>query len=93
MSSQCDVYLRYVKLSEDALSPTRGSPKSAGFDLRNPRSAIITTRGKELILIDLQIELLPLTRSNGKFSNSYFSITLTDHNYDSSPPVFEMLYR
>lgn len=36
----------------------------------------------------------PLTCSNGKFSNSYFSITLTDHNYgSSSSSVFEMLYR
>jgi len=57
MSSQCDVYLRYVKLSEGALSPTRGSPKSASFDLRSTRSAIIPARGKELILTDIQIEL------------------------------------
>ena len=51
------VYLRYVKLSEDALSPTRGSPKSAGFDLRSPRSTIIPAKGKELILTNLQMEL------------------------------------
>ena len=57
MSSQCDVYLRYVKLSEDALTPTRGSPRFAGFDLRSARDAIIPARGKELILTELQIEL------------------------------------
>ena len=57
MSSQCDVYLLYIKLSEDALLPTRGSPQSAGFDLRNPRNAIIPARGSELIRTDLQIKL------------------------------------
>ena len=57
MSSKCDVYLRYVKLSEVSLTPTRGSPRSAGFDLRSPRDAIIPARWKVLILTDLQIKL------------------------------------
>ena len=57
MSSCKDVYLRFVKLSEDALTRTRGSKKSAGFDLRSPRNAIIPARGKELIVTDLQIKL------------------------------------
>jgi dUTPase len=49
MSSQSDVYLRFVKLTEDVLTPTREPPKSAGFDLRSPCDAIVPARGKELI--------------------------------------------
>jgi dUTP pyrophosphatase len=47
--------MRYSKLSEDAFTPTRGSPKSAGFYLRSPHNAIIPARGKGVILTDLQI--------------------------------------
>jgi dUTP pyrophosphatase len=57
MSSRCAVYLRYLKLSEDAFTPARGSPLSAGFDLRSPRNAVIPARGNELILTDLQIKV------------------------------------
>jgi dUTP pyrophosphatase len=57
MSSQSDTYLRFVKLSKDALSPTRERSRSAGFNLISPHNTIIPARGKSLILTDLQIQI------------------------------------
>jgi dUTP pyrophosphatase len=57
MSSQGEVYLRFVKMSGDALPPERTTPRSAGFDLRSPRNAVIPARGKSLILTDLRIQV------------------------------------
>jgi dUTP pyrophosphatase len=49
--------MRYVKLSENSFTPSRGSPQSAGFEMRSQRNAIISARGNELILTDLRIKL------------------------------------
>jgi len=50
-------YLQFVKLTEHALTPTRKSPRSAGFTLRSPYDTTVPARGKELIRRDLQIKL------------------------------------
>jgi dUTPase len=57
MSSQSNNILRYVKLTENALPPTRRSPKAADIDLRSPYDATILARGKVLIKTDLHIKL------------------------------------
>jgi dUTP pyrophosphatase len=44
-------------MSGDALPQERATPRSAGFDLRSPRDAIIPTRGKSLILRELRIQV------------------------------------
>ena len=49
--------LRFVKLSEHARSPTRGSPKAAGLDLYSASSTTVPARGKQLVSTDLQIQL------------------------------------
>jgi len=55
-SSQNNAVLRFVKLTEKARIPTRGSPRSAGLDLH---SAYVTVpaRDKILVLTDLGIQL------------------------------------
>lgn len=49
--------LQYVKLTEHALTPTKGSVKSAGYDLRSVHEAVIPTRGKNLVFKYVQIKL------------------------------------
>ena len=49
--------LRFVKLSQYAQTPTRGSPNAAGLDLYSASCTTVPARGKELILTDLQIQL------------------------------------
>jgi dUTP pyrophosphatase len=56
MSSQGEVCLRFVKMTEDALPPERVTPRSAGFDLRSPR-VVIPARGKSLIATNLRIQI------------------------------------
>jgi dUTP pyrophosphatase len=50
-------YIKFVKLTEHALTPTRKSPRSADFDLQSPYDTTVPARGKELIRTDLQIKL------------------------------------
>jgi len=57
MSSESVAVLRYVKLTENALSPTKKSPKAAGLDLRSAYDVVIPGGGKELIKPDLEIKL------------------------------------
>ena len=56
-SSQNNILLRFVKLTDNARSPTCGSPRSAGLDLYSACNATVPARGKELILTKLQIPL------------------------------------
>jgi len=55
--SQINAILRFVKLTENTPTPTRGSPKPAGLDLYSACGMAVRTRGKVLILTDLQIQL------------------------------------
>ena len=48
--------LRFVKLTENARAPTRGSPRAAGLDLYSAYDTTVPTRGKALIPTDLQIQ-------------------------------------
>jgi dUTP pyrophosphatase len=57
MSSESAAVLRFVKLTENALTPMMESPKAAGFDLRSAYGNMISATRKELIKIDLQIKL------------------------------------
>jgi dUTP pyrophosphatase len=50
--------LRYVKLTENALPPTRESSGAAGLDLRSARDVLISASGNGLIT-DLAIQLPP----------------------------------
>ena len=47
----------YVKLSHKAVTPSRSSEASAGFDLYAAESAIIPAKGRACIKTDIQIEL------------------------------------
>lgn len=49
--------LRFVRLSERAFAPERGSALAAGYDLRSAYDAEVPAHGKALIKTDLQIEL------------------------------------
>ena len=47
--------LQYVKLSERARAPTRGTPFAAGFDLYSAMDVMIQPRAKEIIGTDLRV--------------------------------------
>ena len=49
--------LRFVRLTENAQAPTRGSPRAAGLNLYSAYDATVPARGKALIPTDLQIQL------------------------------------
>ena len=49
--------LRFKKLSEKAMIPTRGSPQSAGLDLYSAEDCLVPARGRSLIKTDLQVAL------------------------------------
>jgi dUTP pyrophosphatase len=55
MTPKSEAVLRFVKLTQNALTPTKESPKAAGFELRSEYDAKVPARGKELIKTDLQI--------------------------------------
>lgn len=47
----------FKKLSTHAIIPSRGSPMSAGLDLRSPYKVVIPKHGKNLIPTDLAVQL------------------------------------
>ena len=49
--------LRFVRLTEKAIHPTRGSARAAGLDLYSACDTIVPARGKVLIPTDLQIHV------------------------------------
>ena len=53
--------LKVKLLSEHAVLPTRGSSGAAGFDLYAPPAVTIAPDQQEKILVDLAVELRPLT--------------------------------
>ncbi|XP_014217926.1 deoxyuridine 5'-triphosphate nucleotidohydrolase [Copidosoma floridanum] len=46
--------LRYVKMTEKAFAPEKGSALSAGYDLRSAYDHVVPARGKTLIKTDLK---------------------------------------
>jgi dUTP pyrophosphatase len=48
-------FLRVQKLSPSAQLPTKGSPDSAGWDLKAAHETIVPARGKAIIATDLSI--------------------------------------
>ena len=56
-SSSSSSLLRFVRLTEHARSPTRGSHKADGFDLYSASNTTVPAMVKELIFTDLQIQL------------------------------------
>jgi deoxyuridine 5'-triphosphate nucleotidohydrolase len=60
MATQNDTpILRYVKLTPNALPPTRGSTLAAGLDLRSAYDRTIPTFGKAIVETNLAILLPP----------------------------------
>ncbi|XP_052786049.1 deoxyuridine 5'-triphosphate nucleotidohydrolase-like [Mya arenaria] len=51
------ITLKFAKLTEKALIPTRGSKLAAGFDLYSAYDMIIPAKGKALVNTDIQITL------------------------------------
>jgi len=51
--------LRYVKLTENALPPTRESSEAAGLDLKSAYDVSIPASGNGLVKTDLAIQLPP----------------------------------
>ena len=51
--------LRYVKLSEHALTPSRGSPEAAGFDLYAAEAVLIRAGMRACVKTDIQLEIPP----------------------------------
>lgn len=49
--------LRFKKLTEKAFTPTRGSDKAAGFDLKSAYNLTIPARGRNVCMTDIQISL------------------------------------
>nr|XP_033775422.1 deoxyuridine 5'-triphosphate nucleotidohydrolase, mitochondrial isoform X2 [Geotrypetes seraphini] len=52
-----DSMLRFVKLSENACAPTRGSAKAAGYDLYSAYDYMIPAMDKAVVKTDIQIAL------------------------------------
>ncbi|XP_044740068.1 deoxyuridine 5'-triphosphate nucleotidohydrolase-like [Chrysoperla carnea] len=51
------VKLRFIKLSENASIPTKGSEIAAGYDLRAAYDGLVSAHGREIFAIDIQIKL------------------------------------
>ena len=81
--------LRFVKLSEHARSPTRGSPKAAGLDLYGASSTTVPARGKQLIFTDMHIQL-----PNGCYGRIAPTSGLAlNHHIDIGGVVIDQVYR
>ncbi|XP_059051986.1 deoxyuridine 5'-triphosphate nucleotidohydrolase [Achroia grisella] len=51
--------LKFSRISNNAFTPTKGSEKAAGLDMKSAYDCIVPARGKALVKTDLQIELPP----------------------------------
>ena len=49
--------LKFAKLTENAYIPTRGSARSAGFDLRSAYDCVIPAKGTYIVRTDIQIHV------------------------------------
>lgn len=52
-----DLVIRFSRAIPDAFSPTKGSAKAAGFDLKSAYDYTIPARGKELIDTGIKVQL------------------------------------
>jgi len=59
MSPSMNPVLRFVKMSMNAYTPTKGSDKAAGFDLHSAYDYVIPASGKMLCATDIQICVPP----------------------------------
>ena len=50
--------LRFMKLSDNAIAPIRGTPSSAGLDLASSHDVVIEKRSRGIVYTDIRI-LLP----------------------------------
>ncbi|GLH05393.1 hypothetical protein R5R35_013450 [Gryllus longicercus] len=57
MPGEARTVLRFAKLTDKALSPTKGSTKAAGFDLRSAYTVTVPAKGKALLFTDIQVEI------------------------------------
>lgn len=57
MPGEAKTLLRFAKLTDKALSPSKGSAKAAGFDLRSAYTVTVPARGKALLFTDIQVEI------------------------------------
>ena len=55
MENKNTSFLRVKKLSSSAQLPTKGSPQSAGWDLKAAHETVVPARGKAIIATDLSI--------------------------------------
>jgi len=55
MENKNTPFLRVKKLSSSAQLPTKGSPQSAGWDLKAAHETVVPARGKAIIATDLSI--------------------------------------
>ncbi|EDS45494.1 deoxyuridine 5'-triphosphate nucleotidohydrolase [Culex quinquefasciatus] len=49
--------LRFAKLTDQAIAPSKGSAKAAGFDLKSAYEYTVPARGKQLVMTDIQVQL------------------------------------
>lgn len=49
--------LRFKKLTEHAIAPSKGSKMAAGFDLHSAYDLVVPAYGKALVKTDIQVEL------------------------------------
>lgn len=57
MPSTSKLILKYTKVIPEAFAPTKGSMKSAGYDLKSAYDYMIPARGKEIVDTGIKIEL------------------------------------
>ncbi|KAM3961198.1 deoxyuridine triphosphatase [Aphomia sociella] len=51
--------LKFSRMTDNAFTPTKGSEKAAGLDMKSAYDCMVPARGKALVKTDLQIELPP----------------------------------
>jgi dUTP pyrophosphatase len=56
MASQIEL-IKFVKISRNAATPTKGSPRSAGYDLYASRNTTIPAGGNAIVPTDLKISV------------------------------------
>lgn len=54
---ETSLVLKYTKVNPDAFPPTKGSLKSAGYDLKSAEDIAVPARGKALVDTGIKIEL------------------------------------
>ncbi|XP_055639156.1 deoxyuridine 5'-triphosphate nucleotidohydrolase [Toxorhynchites rutilus septentrionalis] len=57
MKETAKCVLRFVKLTDQAFAPSKGSVKAAGFDLKSAYEYSVPARGKQVVMTDIQVQL------------------------------------